>query len=121
MTCLKLNAKRNKNDTVVDHAYSSICFDLWLVLHKKFVNRSARSAKEYIVDVREVYSLSKEANIKSKKIMEQILAQITLDDVKTAILNIERFRNSKANLMLPPLIITTLTPIFLFIFFEKST
>lgn len=93
--CLKLNAKRKKNDTAVDHAYSSICFDLWLVLHKKFVSRPAGSAKEYIDDVREAYSLSKEADIKSKEIIEQILVQITLDDVKTAILNAERIRKSK--------------------------
>lgn len=93
--CLELNAKRKKNDMIVEHAYSNICFDLWLVLHKKYVCRPATSTKEYIDDVRDAYSLSEEANIKNKKVMEQILAQITLDDIKTAILNAERIRKSK--------------------------
>lgn len=93
--CLKLNAKRKKNDAAVNHAYSSICFDLWLLLHKKFVSRPARNAKEYIDDVREEYFLPKEADIKSKEIIDQILAQITLDHVKTAIHNAERIRKSK--------------------------
>ena len=93
--CLLLNSGRKKNDAVVDHAYSSICFDLWLALHKKFLNRSAKSAKEYANDVRKLYHLSKEADIKSKEIMGKILSQITLDDVITAILNAERIRNGK--------------------------
>lgn len=94
-TCLQLNRSRKKNSAVVDHAYSSICFDLWLVLHKKFISRPAKSPKEYLDDVRDLYSLPNETDIKSKKAMEQILAQITLEDVKTAIRNAERIRNSK--------------------------
>ena len=94
-TCLKLNAKRKKNDAAVDHAYSSICFDLWLVLHKEFVSRPAVSTKEYFDDVRRLYNLQKGANIKSEEMMKKIVAQITLDDVKTAIHNAERIRKSK--------------------------
>ncbi|MCM1335359.1 MAG: RloB family protein [Bacteroides sp.] len=94
--CLALNNKRKKSDAAVEHAYSSICFDLWLVLHKKFVGRSATSAKEYVDDVREVYSLPKNSNIKSREAIEKILKQITLDDIKTAIFNAERIRKSKS-------------------------
>lgn len=94
-TCLQLNKGRKKNSAVVDHAYSSICFDLWLVLHKKFISRSANSPREYVNDVRDLYSLSEEADIKSREAMAKILNQITLEDVKTAILNAERIRNSK--------------------------
>ena len=93
--CLQLNSHRKKNEAVIDHAYSSICFDLWLVLHKKFISRPATSPQEYVNDVRKLYGLSREDNIKSKDVIEKILKQITLDDVKTAILNAERIRNSK--------------------------
>ena len=93
-TCLKLNGIR-KNGVEVDHAYSNICFDLLLVLHKAFLSRSANSAKEYVNDVRELYSLSNEADIKSREVMMKILAQITLDDVKTAIFNAEGIRKNK--------------------------
>lgn len=62
---------------------------------KKFLSRSANSAKEYVNDVRDVYALSKEADIKSRDTMGKILKQITLDDVKTAILNAERICNDK--------------------------
>ena len=101
MTCVELNAKRSVGTkrnpgSRVYHAYSNICFDLWLALHKEFIGRSAQcSPKEYISDVIRLYNLPKDSDIKQKKIIERIVKQIELKDVKMAISNAQRIRNSK--------------------------
>ncbi len=97
--CTKLNnqnkgSKKNPGFKVYA-AYSSICFDLWLLLHRKFVSRPAASAEEYVDDVRKVYDLPEEADIKSKDIMEKIVKKITLDDVKWAIENAQKIKSRK--------------------------
>ncbi len=98
-TCVLLNAKnrgtRKKPGVKYYHAYSSICFDLWLVLHKKYLNRSVSYPDGYVKDVINLYSLDKEADIKSKSVMEKIVKQIEIDDIKAAISNAGKIRKSK--------------------------
>ncbi len=98
-TCIKLNSKnkkaRNKSEYNTYHAYSNICFDLWLILHKEFTTRLVSSADGYIDDVRRIYLLPKEADIKKEDVIEKIVSQINLDDVRTAISNAQRIRKSK--------------------------
>lgn len=97
-SCIELNKKnKRKNKSTkrnVYHAYSSACFDLWLILHKKHFNRPVSSAKGYIKEVIQTFNLPNNADIKSEAIIEQILQQINLDDVKNAI---ERAKNICAN------------------------
>lgn len=98
-TCIKLDSKRkrtrNNPGYRTYHAYSNICFDLWLVLHKEYTTRLVNSADGYIDDVRRIYSLRKNADIKEEKVIETIVSQISLDDVRTAIANAQRIRKSK--------------------------
>lgn len=79
----------------VHHAYSNVCFDLWLCLHKKYTTKAVSQANGYVSDVREVYNLDKNADIKSIDIMKKILSQIDLNDVRTAISNAEKLKNAK--------------------------
>lgn len=99
-TCLELDAKKSKktkqnSGSRVWHAYSHICFDLWLALHKEFIGRPANSTGEYIPDVIRLYNLAKDSDIKQEKVIERIINQIELDDVKRAISYAKRIRNSK--------------------------
>lgn len=88
-TCASLNRKNQKKSKKqsarVYHAYTNVCFDLWLVLHKKdfFAPVSANDA--YVKDVIQLYNLPKDSDIKNEKVIETILSQITLEDVKRAI------------------------------------
>lgn len=88
-TCATLNRrnqkKGKKQSARVYHAYTSVCFDLWLVLHKKDYFAPVSTNDAYVKDVIELYGLPKGADIKNKKVIETILSQITLDDVKSAI------------------------------------
>ena len=77
------------------YAYSNRNFDLWLLLHKREFTRCVSDNKAYVDDIREVFNLGKEADIKSKKVLERILEQITLSDVKTAIRHAKRIREQK--------------------------
>lgn len=100
-TCIKLDSKRKRTKNCPGyrtyHAYSNICFDLWLILHREqgYTTRLVSSADGYIDDVKKIYSLGKDADIKEEKVMEKIVSQISLDDVRTAIANAQRIRKSK--------------------------
>ncbi len=91
----KLKPSKRKTGRHIYHAYSSVNFDLWLVLHKEDYNRSVTRNHAYIPDVRRIYGLTSTDNIKNEAIIEKILSQITLDDVKEAIRRAEGIRNSK--------------------------
>ena len=93
--CAKLNNQRKKQKYKVYHAYSNVCFDLWLLLHKTEYFRSVTSNNAYIRDVIKAYELPDEADIKNEKIINTMLNEITLDDVKTAILNAKTIRSRK--------------------------
>ena len=97
LICIKennKNAKRSKKTrNCVFHAYSNVCFDLWLILHKKDYFSCVAASDSYVSEVRRTYGLSNEADIKDKKIMEKILSQITLDDVKSAIMRAQKIKS----------------------------
>lgn len=91
------NAKKGKKKDAKKfyHAYSNLNFDLWMLLHKQNYNRIVTSNDSYVVDVRKVYGLAKDADIKDMKVIESILKQISLEDVKNAIERAEKIRNAK--------------------------
>ncbi len=97
--CDKLNKElkptKRKSGRHIYHAYSSVNFDLWLILHKEDFNRSVARNDAYIQDVRRIYGLKSTDNIKSEEIIKKILSQITLNDVKDAISRAEHLRKSK--------------------------
>jgi hypothetical protein len=69
--CDKLNKKlkpsKRKEGRHIYHAYTSVNFDLWLVLHKEDFNRSVYRNDAYIRDVRRIYGLGAMDNIKNYK------------------------------------------------------
>ena len=99
LICDKLmNANRptkRKKGKKIFHAYSNVNFDLWLILHKEEYNKSVYKNNAYINDVRRIYGLSSDDDIKNKNVIEKILSQITKDDVKKAIERAKNIRNKK--------------------------
>jgi hypothetical protein len=77
-----------KNNKIVS-GYSNYCFDLWLLLHKTRYMKSVSNANDYEAEVRIVYDLYEEADIKKESVIKQILLQITIEDVHRAIENAE--------------------------------
>lgn len=98
--CDKLNNKekksrKRKSDRFICHAYSNVNFDLWLILHKEDFNRSVCRTDAYVDDVRRIYGLGLNEDIKNKNTLNKILSQITLSDVKDAIRRAEKIRKEK--------------------------
>ncbi len=95
-TCEQLQKENQKHrGKNVYHAYSNVNFDLWLILHKVDFNRPVTSNDAYLTVVRKIYGLGNEADIKEKAIIERILMQITLDDIRNAIRRAEQIRAKK--------------------------
>lgn len=92
---LQKKSSTTKKGKKVYHAFSNVNFDLWLVLHKEEFNRSVTRNDAYIASVKRLYSLPSMADIKSKDIIAQILKQITLSDVKQAIIRADKIRSAK--------------------------
>ncbi|HZJ83532.1 MAG TPA: RloB domain-containing protein [Clostridia bacterium] len=91
--CKRFNRRfRRKN---IYHAYSNANFDLWLILHKEDYYRPVTHNRAYIDDVKRIYGLGREDNIKNQDILETILKQITLDDVKNAIGRANKIKSRK--------------------------
>ncbi len=95
--CHNLNKKKAKQKEPVNvyHAYSNVCFDLWLVLHKQDFNSSVYHNNAYVNAVRHAYKLPPTADIKDAKTICRILKQISLSDVETAINRAKNIRASK--------------------------
>lgn len=93
----KASRKRGgkKKGERIYHAYSNVNFDLWLILHKKDYNKPVMRNDAYVDEVRKIYGLDSEADIKNSAVIKKILKQISLDDVKDAIRRADRIRASK--------------------------
>ena len=90
--CQKLDRKPGRRFM---HAYSSVCFDLWLLLHKRDYGRVATSCDAYQPEVRKAFGLRPEADIKKESEIKKILDQISLGDVRGAIRRTSRIREAK--------------------------
>lgn len=91
---LQRKSRREKGKNVY-HAYSNVNIDLWFILHKEDFNRPVTSNDAYIADVRRIYGLNQEADIKERANLGRILKQITLEDVKCAIRRADQIRARK--------------------------
>lgn len=98
-TCIELDRKFSRkpreNGHRVHHAFSNVCFDLWLLLHKRDFKSPINTTDGYVKEIRKAFDLPDDADIKSKKTIEEILGQITLDDVYDAISRAESIKASK--------------------------
>ena len=77
------------------HAYSNRNFDLWLLLHKEPFSRPVMNNGEYVQEVRRIYGLGNEDDIKKEANIAKILEQIKLSDVREAVKRAESIRNKK--------------------------
>ena len=75
--------------------YSNLNFDLWLILHKKQWKKKVQSNDAYVETIKKCYNLPTNANIKNKKILEKILEQISIEDIKNAVKNAAEIMSSK--------------------------
>ncbi len=98
--CDKLNRNerkygKGKNQRFIYHAYSNVNFDLWLILHKKDFNRPVSRTDAYVNEVRKIYGLGSNEDIKNRETLNRILNQISLIDVKKAIERAEKIKKTK--------------------------
>lgn len=95
--CQSLNrlGQRGRSKKRVYHAYSNVNFDLWLILHKENFTRPVTANDAYVQDVRRIYQLGREVDIKEEGVIGRILSQITLDDVRCAIRRADAIRSAK--------------------------
>lgn len=91
----RLKPSKIKKGRHIYHAYSSVNFDLWLILHKEDYNKSVTRNDAYVSDVRRAFGLKSTDDIKNEDIIKKILSQITLEDVKEAIKRAETIRKGK--------------------------
>lgn len=98
-TCIELDRKYNRKAREdrrrIHHAFSNICFDLWLLLHKKEFRRPINTTDGYVNEIRKAFGLPSDADIKNKETIEAILKQISLEDVSKAISRAESIKSSK--------------------------
>ena len=76
-------------------AYTSLNFDLWLLLHKKMFNKVVTNNNDYIDLIRKEYDLEKTDNIKKESNIDKIIEQINIKDIKFAIKNAEKITKNK--------------------------
>ena len=88
----KLKPTKRNSGRHIYQAYSNVNFDLWLILHEQDYNKRVSKNDAYINDVRRVYGLKRADDIKSEDVINKILGQITLKDVKEAIKRAENIR-----------------------------
>lgn len=93
--CEQLRRESRRNGKNVYHAYSNVNIDLWFILHKQDFNRPVDSNDAYVADVRRIYGLNPEADIKESANLKKILNQITIEDVKHAIIRADHIRARK--------------------------
>lgn len=91
----KLRPSKRKEGRHIYHAYSSVNFGLWLILHKEDYNKSVSKNHAYVPEVRRIFGLKSTEDIKNKDVINKIISQITLEDVKKAIKRAETIRKGK--------------------------
>lgn len=76
--------KCHKNQIVP--AVTNISFDLWLISHKKLMVKQVIKSNDYAKELKKIYKLGN-VDIKKEENINKILEQITIQDIKTAIIN----------------------------------
>ena len=89
------NNKKEFENNLKYIAYSSLNFDLWLLLHKKIFNKVVTNNNDYIDLIRKEYNLEKTDNIKKESNIDKIIEQINIKDIKFAIKNADEIMKNK--------------------------
>ena len=85
------------NDNKIIPFYTIANFDLLLINLKEKYTKQVSKSEEYIKEVRKVYHLDSEANIKNQTVIDKILKQITLDDIIFLIKNAKIIEKDNIN------------------------
>ena len=92
-----LAALKLANDNKIIPFYTIANFDLLLINLKEKYTKQVSKSEEYIKEVRKVYHLDSEANIKNQTVIDKILKQITLDDINFLIKNAKIIEKDNLN------------------------
>lgn len=92
-----LAALKLANDNKIIHFYTIANFDLLLINLKEKYTKQVSKSEEYIKEVRKVYHLDSEANIKNQTVIDKILKRITLDDIIFLIKNAKIIEKDNLN------------------------
>ena len=76
--------KNTKNHMKTKILYTSLNFDLWLLIHKKQFDKPVVNNGDYVEKVRNAYNLSRTANIKNNAIIEKMMQKIKMQDLEFA-------------------------------------
>ena len=68
-------------------AFSIPNFNLFLILHRECCYKQTMPSDNYEKDLKRVFHLEKDCDVKNEETIKKILSQITLDDVKNALHN----------------------------------
>ena len=92
-----LAALKLASDNKIIPFYTIANFDLLLINLKEKYTKQVSKSEEYIKEVRKVYHLDSEANIKNQTVIDKILKQITLDDIIFLIKNAKIIEKDNLN------------------------
>ena len=92
-----LAALKLASDNKIIPFYTIANFDLLLINLKEKYTKQVSKSEEYIKEVRKVYHLDSEANIKNQTVIDKILKQITLDDIIFLIKNAKIIEKDNIN------------------------
>ena len=92
-----LAALKLASDNKIISFYTIANFDLLLINLKEKYTKQVSKSEEYIKEVRKVYHLDSEANIKNQTVIDKILKQITLDDIIFLIKNAKIIEKDNLN------------------------
>ncbi|MCR4900031.1 MAG: RloB family protein [Treponema sp.] len=88
-----MNAAENLGKTVTYFpAYTNLTFELWMILHKMDCNGAVDNRKNYLALINRAFKTNYEGlkEYKEEKHFKQILNQITIEDVKCAVVRAEK-------------------------------
>ena len=91
----KIEFENKARSRDIKSLYTNLNFDLWILLHKKKYNKVVVNNDDYVDEVRKAYGLDDTADIKKKSVIEIILNQIEIEDIKYAIQNAKKIMQSK--------------------------
>lgn len=89
--CSMLDAMRNKKELSKDVefalGYSSLSFEVWMLLHKVDRPRTVTKQEQYVDQINKAFSTSFESlqEYKTKEGFKKILSKLTLEDVRQAV------------------------------------
>ncbi len=92
--CIK--AKQLRDILGYKFYYTNICFELWIILHKKLFTSRITNTKDYLKQINQCYNMKIKSfkDLKQESVYKKIVAQIDINDILTAIKNAKHITNN---------------------------